>query len=193
MAMEDDALFYERLRQGDPEASREVVTSFGDRLLRAAYLLCRNEPDAQDLVQETFCQALRSAKNFQGRSALYTWLYGILRHVFLLHCRKKRRFHWLSKEKASAFVSQENVPLAEQRRKFGHVARALDELPIKYREILLLRYFEGLKIMEIANLLKISPGTVKSRLHHATRRLRRKLVPEGSVMAWLAEERTHEM
>ncbi len=56
---------------------QELIESYGDRLLRSACLLCGDETEAQDLVQETFVQALKSAHRFRGDSAVYTWLHGI--------------------------------------------------------------------------------------------------------------------
>lgn len=69
----------------------ELIDAYGDRLLRSAYLLCGDETEAQDLVQETFLQALRSNSPFRGDSAVYTWLHGILRNLCFRHLRKQQR------------------------------------------------------------------------------------------------------
>src|SRR5947207_13287392 len=70
---------------------QEVIEANGDRLVRSAYLLCGDETEAQDLVQETLLQALKSAHRFRGDSAVYTWLYGILRNLCHRHLRKQKR------------------------------------------------------------------------------------------------------
>src|SRR6266550_3159458 len=70
---------------------QELVDSYGDRLLRSACLLCGDETEAQDLVQETLLQALKSAHRFRGDSAVYTWLHGILRNLCHRHLRKQKR------------------------------------------------------------------------------------------------------
>src|SRR6266446_3726570 len=70
---------------------QELIESYGDRLLRSACLLCGDETEAQDLVQETFVQALKSAHRFRGDSAVYTWLHGILLNVCRRHLRKQKR------------------------------------------------------------------------------------------------------
>src|SRR5213594_980177 len=72
----------------DPE---ELLSAHGDRLLRSAYLLCGDETEAQDLVQETFLQALKSTHRFRGDSLVYTWLHGILRNLSHRHLRKQKR------------------------------------------------------------------------------------------------------
>ena len=153
---------------------------YGDRLLRAAYLLCHNEPDARDLVQETFCQAMGAIERFRGESKEYTWLYGILRNQYFIYCRKRSRWFPLD------FILNGPVEAANPQVDFDKIDRShlletvLSELPFKYREILILRHVEEMKIDEIARLLGISPGTVKSRLHNATRRLQKKLKPGRS-------------
>src|SRR5438046_3753449 len=70
---------------------QEVIEANGDHLVRSAYLLCGDETEAQDLVQETFLQALKSAHRFRGDSAVYTWLHGILRNLCCRHLRPQKR------------------------------------------------------------------------------------------------------
>ena len=70
---------------------QELIDACGDRLLRSACLLCGDATEAQDLVQETFVQALKSAHRFRGDSAVYTWLHGILLNVCRRHLRKQKR------------------------------------------------------------------------------------------------------
>src|SRR5437868_6249365 len=72
----------------DPQ---ELLAAHGERLLRSAYLLCGDENEAEDLVQETFLQAIKSAHRFRGDSAIYTWLHGILRNLCHRHLRKQKR------------------------------------------------------------------------------------------------------
>src|ERR1700690_3106617 len=74
-----------------PGAMQELVNSYGDRLLRSAFLLCGNETDAQDMVQDTFLQAIRSVHRFQGRSTIYTWLHGILLNLTRHYRRDRKR------------------------------------------------------------------------------------------------------
>jgi RNA polymerase sigma factor (sigma-70 family) len=165
---------------GDPAAPLDlqaIVVAHGDRLLRSAYLLCGNETDAQDLVQETLLQAVKSAGRFRGESAIYTWLHGILVNLNRRRWRKQKRF-----------VHDENVVLempchanqdTEEDQEFRalRLARAIQALSAEHREVVVLRYYENLKIQEIAAQTGTSVGTIKSRLHYAMRCLE-KLVPE---------------
>ena len=74
----DEEQLVTALKGRDPRVVQELVNSYGDRLLRSAFTLCGNQTEAQDLVQDTFVEAMRSAGRFQGRSTLYTWLHAIL-------------------------------------------------------------------------------------------------------------------
>jgi len=177
-------------RQMDTET---MFQAHGDRLLRAAYLLCHNEPDARDLVQETFCQAMDAIERFRGESKEYTWLYGIMRNQYMIYRRKRSR--WLPldlvfnhpAERVDPWIDINKVERARQ------FEVALSLLPFKYREILLLRFVEEMKVDDIAQLLKISSGTVKSRLHNATRRLQKKLAPGRRKVLRLVGGKNHEM
>src|ERR1043166_2740030 len=69
----------------------EFIDVHGDRLLRSAYLLCGDETEAQDLVQETLIQAIKSWRGFRGESGLYTWIHGILLNLCRRYHRKRKR------------------------------------------------------------------------------------------------------
>jgi RNA polymerase sigma-70 factor (ECF subfamily) len=74
----DEEQLVQGLRSQEPGAEQELVASHGDRLFRSACLLCGDQAEAQDLVQETMLQSVRSAPRFRGCSTVYTWLHGIL-------------------------------------------------------------------------------------------------------------------
>jgi RNA polymerase sigma-70 factor (ECF subfamily) len=173
----DAERFVAALRGSDAEAARELVEAYGNRLFRSACLLCGNHADAEDLTQETFLQAIRSVERFRGDSNIYTWLHGILLNLTRHHHRKRK---WL--------VFGENIANEEsaEHQEGGHamdmeagalaLAEALKKLSQAHREILVLRYYEQMKIGDIAGHVKISKGTAKSRLFYAVEELR-KLVP----------------
>ena len=178
--------------QGKPLAFAELASEHGDRLIRAAWFLCRDREEAEDLIQETFFEAIYAAARFEGRSAPYTWLYGIMRRRFLLHCRKNRRFaHWLGLAGPSIQTSEKAA--VERDERLDPMMRAVLSLPLKHREVLLLRYIEGRKIAEIAGMLRISEGTVKSRLHHALRRAKTAISLKGETAITSAAEKAHEL
>jgi RNA polymerase sigma-70 factor, ECF subfamily len=175
----DEEQLVQGLRSREPEAVQELVASYGDRLFRSACLLCGDETEAKDLVQETLLPALRSAPGFRGRSSLYTWLHGILLNL-TRHYHRDRKWVVYDEELAH----RESAPVEEKpfgldvETASGALAQALQRLSAPHREVLVLRFYEEMKIHEIAAHLGVSGGTVKSRLHYAIAELQRQLPPE---------------
>lgn len=158
----------------DPDALRQVLDRCGDRLLRSAFLLCGNGADAQDMVQDTFLQAMRSAPRFRGGSSISTWLHAILLNLTRHYHRSRKRIVY-----DDELVRREISPPDEQPAQLdvaitsAALTQALQRLSVPHREALVLRYYQDLKIHEIARLLGVSKGTVKSRLHYAIQEMRR--------------------
>ena len=160
-------------RAGAAAALTVMMAEYGDRLLRAAFCLCRDTVQAQDLVQETFCRVIPALPGYRGDCLLYTWLYSVMRNLFFRHLRRQRLFLRFSATLPSEYEMPGPGHYAETAENHDLLYEALDRLPALYREILMLRFAEEMKIAEIAVALDLSPGTVKSRLHNALKRLRR--------------------
>ena len=154
------------------------------RIHRAALVLSGNPWDADDLAQETFLTLARQSDQFQGRSAIYTWLYGILLNLD----RRERRRCGMRRRKLLVLWSNEP---ADERSSPGADAKAevsewknslwarVARLPDGQRLALVLRFSEGLRYEEIAEVLDCPLGTVKSRIFHGLGGLRRLLDEEG--------------
>jgi len=155
---------------------QELIESYGDRLLRSACLLCGDETEAQDLAQETFVQALKSAHRFRGYSAVYTWLHGILLNVCRRHLRKQKRLVFDEERVLQQTFQSSQADDLDQDFCASMLAQAVQRLSHEHREVIVLRYYEKLKIAEIARQAGVSKGTVKSRLHYAVRHLEQ-LIP----------------
>jgi RNA polymerase sigma-70 factor (ECF subfamily) len=175
----DEQQLVRALRSQDPEAVRELVAAYGDRLFRSACLLCGDEAEAPDLVQETFLQAFGAAQRFGGRSSVYTWLHGILLNLTRHYHRDRKRMIY-----DEELACQEKAVVEEQPSRLDcevtsrALADALHQLSEPHREVLVLRFYEEMKIHEIAAHLGISGGTVKSRLHYAIAEMQRRLPGE---------------
>ena len=166
------------LKAQDPGAVQELVNDYGDRLLRSAFALSGNETDAQDIVQDTFLQAIRSVHRFQGRSTVYTWLHAILLNLTRHYHRERKRIVYddeLTGREAS--LPDENPSQLDAGAASSAVLESLRKLSWAHREVIILRYYENMKIHEIARQLGISKGTVKSRLHYAIVEMQ-KLMPD---------------
>jgi RNA polymerase sigma-70 factor (ECF subfamily) len=174
-----------RAQAGDAEAFCALVSPFQERLLRQACGLCRDAATAEDLVVETLAEAWRSIGRFDGSCRFSTWLFAILVHR---HQKAARRaWRWpvplssLSRTEAEVkTAATENLAdaaampdEASTRAELGSELRAaIDRLPEAQRHVILLRFFEDASLQDIAVLTGVSPGTVKSRLHYALRKLR---------------------
>ena len=170
-------------KDGDSHLIQEFIDSHGDRLLRSAYLLCGNETEAQDLAQETLVQALKSRQKFRGESAPYTWLHGILLNLCRRHYRKQKRLVYDEELILNEMFQVDHAQNLDQAFCSARLAQAMQQLSPEHREVVLLRFYESLKIDEIARCTGVSSGTVKSRLFHAMRCLERLIPREMNVFA----------
>ena len=173
----DEEQLIAALKSQDPGAVQELVDSYGDRLLRSAFSLCGNETEAQDIVQDTFLQAIRSIHRFQGRSSVYTWLHAILLNLSRHYHRDRKRIVYDDElADREAPPAEENPGNLDVGLASTALWEALRQLSTAHREVLVLRYYEDMKIHEIAAQVGISKGTVKSRLHYAIEEMQ-KLLP----------------
>lgn len=188
----DEECLVAALKNQDPDAVKQLVDSYGDRLLRSAFSLCGNETDAQDIVQETFLQALGSIHRFQGRSSVYTWLHAIMLNLTRRHHRDRKRIVYDDET-----VNEEVSPANEDPWQLdagtaaAAVWQALGRLSAAHREVLVLRYYENMKIHEIAGHLGISKGTVKSRLHYAIGEMQKLLPGELNLFGGSGTKEIH--
>jgi RNA polymerase sigma factor (sigma-70 family) len=179
-----------RFRRGDSTAFEEVVAQFQPRLAMLAYRLLgwRSRSEVEDVVQEVFLSALTHCHRFRGGASLATWLTTIT----VNKCRTHQRRQWIRRRlfgtrrgehecepDAPAAVTPDRLAAEETSQKVRWAVRAL---PMKDREVVVLRYFENLSADEIGSLTGVSRGAVEVRLHRARSWLAESLGP-------LAEER----
>ena len=178
----DEADLVAALKSGDSAALESLVEKHGTRLLRSATLLCGNETHAQDLVQDTFVEAARSIQRFRGQAGLYTWLHSILLNLTRHHHRDNQRLIYDNELAAQEVVTFEEHPSASDFESASReLQRALRQLSDPHREVLVLRFYEHMKIDQLARHLGVSKGTVKSRLHYAIRAMEKLLPPEMNL------------
>ena len=160
--------------------SEELAMPLFDSLYNFARRLVRNQSDAEDLVQETYLKALRGFASFQRGTNFRAWMFQILRNTFLSSCSK------LDRRMTVAMDSEENGPelaidtetpetILMNLSNSQLVQRAIDDLPVRYREALLLCEVEEMSYQEIAETLSIPMGTVMSRLARARKAIRETL------------------
>lgn len=170
-------------QEGSPAAFEELVVKYQPKVFSMALSFTRNREAADDLAQEVFLKAYLALPRFHGKSEFGTWLYRISVNHIKDFLRKKGRAKEVSLEdvREVSFSDREQTEKAEQERETESrrtlVQRFVQGLPEKYRVILTLRDIQGLSYEDISRILRLSPGTVDSRLHRARRMLRLKLVP----------------
>jgi RNA polymerase sigma-70 factor, ECF subfamily len=172
---------------GDNEAFGKLVERYQRRVYALAFGILRNREDAWDVAQEAFVKAYKNLSTFEGNSAFYTWLYRITYNLSLDHVRAKHRrdVHAEGERRLrSDGINSEDDPKVEHpseavdRKELAEVVqRAMTQLSEKHRAIIVLREIEGLSYEEMAEVLKISKGTVMSRLFHARKNLQALLKP----------------
>ncbi len=168
------------LKAGRDEGARALVQAYGDRLLRSAYLLCDNLADAQELAQETLVQAVKSVQRFRGDASLYTWLYGILLNLIRSHHRRKKLMKWTATFPTAQISYPPEAVFEAADKNLTPLAQALRMLPIHYREVMLLHFYEGLTQEEIGQRLRIPASTVRTRMGRALSLLRKSLKKDGT-------------
>lgn len=168
---------------GDEDAFGRLVEKYKSRVFNMALSITRNPENADDIAQETFIRAYFGLPRFKHKSTFGTWLYRITINLIKDHLRKKERMPKLSIEevKENPFdqedevIKREDEKKQDERRVFVH--RFIRTLPEKYQVILTMRDIHEFSYGEIAKILRLSPGTVDSRLHRARRMLRKKIEP----------------
>jgi RNA polymerase sigma-70 factor (ECF subfamily) len=178
----DDASLIAATLDGDTAAFGRLVHAYQDRLYNSLVRVTGSAEDAGDIVQDAFVQAYRKLDSFRGSSAFYTWLYRIAFNLAMSHARREHKVASLDGMKAnlgSEPVDGQPTPDArlERREQVEMVHAALAELSTEYRTILVLREIDGCRYDEIAHILDLPVGTVRSRLFRARLQLRDQLAP----------------
>lgn len=190
---QDDQALVEEAIGGSVEAFEALVARYQDRIFGMIHRMVNDPERARDLTQESFLKAWKGLSGFQAQSAFFTWLYRISRNVVMSAgrydaARPRLRQSLDDRESDGPKIDPETVAkgpresmLAEEQRVL--VLDAIASLPGDFREIVVLRDMEDRPYEEIAELLDIPVGTVRSRLHRARlelkNRLKRVLDPAG--------------
>ena len=189
--MQSEAELVRLARQGDESAFALLVEQNQSRIYNLALRMTRNPDDAAELTQEAFLNAWRGLSKFQGESSFSTWLYRLTSNLCIDFLRREKRRSGLSmtvslddeEEGRQADVPDERFSPQQsaERREVQELIRAgLRSLSEEHRRVLVLRELDGLSYAEIAQLLGLEEGTVKSRIARARLALRKYLIATGN-------------
>jgi len=180
-----DERLVEAFQSGDVAAFDLLVLRWERKIQGTVYRVLGTEEDARDVTQEAFLKAFRALRNFKGEARFSSWLYQIALNL----CRDRLR-----RKRGKAFVSLDSVDedsglpgrrepspydLAERGALCGLVREALAELPDEQREVIVLKEYEELTFLEIAEILDVPLSTVKTRLYRGLVGLRGRLERQG--------------
>jgi RNA polymerase sigma-70 factor (ECF subfamily) len=186
----EDAALVERCRKGELGAFGALVAKYQDRVYNLILRMVGRQADADELAQETFLKALEKIGQFRGASGFYTWLFRIAANLAISHRRRGGRIRFRPLESdadgegglGDAVTSQmaslrqpapDSTAIAEETRR--RVTEALEELDDEFRVVVVLRDVEDMDYAQIAQVLEVPVGTIKSRLHRGRCMLRDKL------------------
>ncbi len=177
--------------QGDQEAFASLVRQYENKVYHLALRMCGNREDALDVAQEAFLSAWKGLPSFRGEAGFSTWLYRLASNAAVDHLRRARRQREgpsLDSGEAGLDVPdtgpgpQEAAEATELR---SAVAAGLGALSEDHRQVLVLREIQGLSYEEIAGILALDLGTVKSRIARARGALRKILLKSGNLSGYL--------
>jgi RNA polymerase sigma-70 factor (ECF subfamily) len=184
----DDSVLVQQSRAGDTLAMERLILKYQGRIYNVILKMCGNPDDAAELAQETFVKVIESIDKFKGRSSFYTWLFRIAVNLTLNHCQRSARTatrsldaeetepggraQQLLRDLLSDESAVDPAVLAQSRELCELAKSSLLALGEPQRAVVVLRDIEGMDYAQIADVLNIELGTVRSRLSRARSNLR---------------------
>ena len=152
-----------------PEATlTRLVETYQTALLHICYMILHDEALAEDAVQETYIKAYKSLESFRGESSEKTWLF----HIGMNVCRDMKRARWFRYVDRRVTPDTLVIPTVDANDDHEDLAQAIVHLPDKYKEVILLHYYQNMNVRDIAQTLGLAPSSVSNRLKKAREKLR---------------------
>ena len=179
---DEDQDLVARTQSGDAGAFDQLVVKYTPRLYGLVYNMTSNHEDTNDLLQDVFAKAYKAIRGFRGKSSFYTWIHSIAVNMTLNFLKKRgRRFH-LSLDDVDAGIQNDKefieltatsspvreADLSELQRRLNEAMMKLSE---EHRAVVTMFHIQGMPHAEISKILRVSEGTVRSRLFYANRQL----------------------
>lgn len=184
----DDTVLVQQCRQGDSAATERLILKYQNRIYNAILRICANPDDAAELTQDTFVKVIENIDKFEGRSSFYTWAFRIGVNLTLNYCQRSVKLGFKSLDAEDnedddkdrgvlkEFLTDDSLPdpavVIENKELCRIVIKALMKLDDAQRAVVVLRDIEGMNYAQIAEVLDIELGTVRSRLSRARTNLR---------------------
>ena len=183
----DERDMIERASRGDAAAFNHLMAQHERRMYAVALRMCGNREDAQDCLQEAMLRVYRAIGGFKGQSSFSTWVYRITMNTCLDELRRKKNrqntsldnlldMGWSPADESNA--PEKQAMRSELRRNLN---RAIQELPEEMRSAIVLRDIRGFAYEEIADMLNVNIGTIKSRISRGREKLREKIMTNAEL------------
>ena len=179
MTAADDQAAVEKVLAGDTSAFEALVRRWQGPLVNLAYRFCRDRGRAEDMAQEAFLRAYRALSTWRRDAAFSTWLFALAVNVYRSELRRIPATVGLDAIAERGLAAMERCAREDEQDREWLVRRAVQSLPPKYRDAVILFYFHERDIPAAAQSLGLPVGTVKTRLSRARDLLRRKLASLG--------------
>ena len=170
--LDRDEAWLAAIATGDRHAFDELYREYGPRIFRFSYRLIHDQTKAEEVTNDVMLEIWKHAANFEGRSSVSTWIFGIARHRTLNAVRGKT-LHLTTMDAAEHVADESTTAEIElDQATTGKALRdALDRLSSEHREVIELSFFHELSYKEIAEIANCPENTVKTRMFHAKKRL----------------------
>lgn len=179
----EDAKWVEEAQAGDGRAFDALVKKYSPKLYGLVYHMTSNREDSYDLLQDIFAKAYRSLPKFKGNSSFYTWIYAISVNMTLNFLKKRNRRRTSSLDEVDsginndpAFVDISHVSNPRRQINIHELQKKLNESMMRlsehHRTVVTMFDIQGMSHAEVSKILKVSEGTVRSRLYYAHQQLR---------------------
>src|SRR3954464_4939188 len=179
---DEDQQLVARAQAGEPSAFDQLVVKYSPRIYGLVYNMTSNHEDTNDLLRDIFAKAYKAIKGFRGKSSFYTWIHSISVNMTLNFLKKRGRRYHLSLDDVDAGIQNDKefleltatsspvreADLSELQRRLNE---AMMKLSDEHRAVVTMFHIQGMPHAEISKILRVSEGTVRSRLFYANRQL----------------------
>ncbi|MFH1288479.1 MAG: sigma-70 family RNA polymerase sigma factor [bacterium] len=171
---EEDIILVKRCLNGNNDAFVELVNKYKLQIYNLAYRLLGNREEAKDAAQEAFFRAYRSLNKYKIAYSFFTWIYTISINVCRNRLKDYKKMQLIPLESHSELENDDLTAeeILQKKRNDAIVQRIINQLPKKYKVVVVLKYIRGLRYNEIANIVNLPLGTVKIQIHRARKALR---------------------
>lgn len=191
--MIDEKELIRQAKSGNLKAYEEIIGLYEKKVFSTIYYMVKNDNEVEDIAQEVFIKIYKNLGNFKEESSLYTWIYRITVNVCIDELKKRKKVVYLDEkidtkdgevELQLPDDSKSPTDIAEDNNLKDKLEKCIKKLPESQRMMIILRDIKGFTYMEIAEIMKMNLGTVKSKINRARASLKELLEEDGTFLEY---------